>query len=161
MDKDFLAGLGELNVEFSSLELVLSMLTWGLIGNDQNIGQIITTELSYKKIISLLNGLVIYKVNDNEMYEKSKEIIKRASLCEEKRNQLTHSLWSVAEDDKVVFRQKTTSKLKSGLATSIEIFDVSMIKDICEYISSTKIDAIKLLHLLTNNGYISKELYSN
>lgn len=161
MNKDFLAGLGKINVQFSSLELALSMLVWGLICDDQNVGQIITADLSFKHIINLLNALLIYKVKDNILYEKSKEIIKRAIQCEEKRNQLTHSIWSINENNDLVFRQKTTSKLKKGLTTSYEILDENKINDISIEINSTKIETIKLLHLLTNNGNISKELFSD
>ncbi|CAB1057219.1 hypothetical protein D1BOALGB6SA_1958 [Olavius sp. associated proteobacterium Delta 1] len=60
---------------------------------------------------------------EDEDFEKLKDLMTRAGQAEEKRNQITHSVWGAGKDADTITRIKTTAKEKHGIRFHFE--DVS------------------------------------
>jgi hypothetical protein len=65
-----------------------------LIGKDQTVGFIITSQLSFKRLCAVLAALFRHKVETEDAREKMTLLLKRAARIEEKRNAFVHSTWS-------------------------------------------------------------------
>lgn len=105
-----------MTVSFALLESIIQSLVGSLIYEHQRIGQIITAELSFKNIRALLVSLYLERhgEDDNDLAQL-REYMKRAALLEEKRNQITHSVWGAGDDAETITRIKTTAKEKHGI----------------------------------------------
>ena len=62
--KEFYEGLGRTIANFQMLEQLTEFFTWSLIGNDQDIGQMITSQLSFQKLCDLAFAIFKYKFDD-------------------------------------------------------------------------------------------------
>ncbi|MFC3151283.1 hypothetical protein ACFOEK_09625 [Litoribrevibacter euphylliae] len=119
-----LKSIGDITVSFALLEFQLQSLIRSQLNERQRIGQIITAELSFKGLKALLVSLYIERHGkDDADFEKLKTLINRAGQAEEKRNQITHSIWGAGKDADSITRIKTTAKEKHGIRSQFE--DVS------------------------------------
>jgi hypothetical protein len=112
-----LARIGDITVSFALLESVMQSLAQTLLGRGSEIGQIVTVELSFQRLRALTANL--YRANHGEDadFELLTTLLKRAADVEEKRNQITHSIWA-AGDPGTITRIKMTAKEKRGFALS-------------------------------------------
>ncbi len=118
-----LKSIGDITVSFALLELQIQSLIGSLIYEHQRIGQIITAELSFKNLRALLISLYLERHGEDDDFVKLKEFMKKSGKLEEKRNQITHSVWAAGKDKDHVTRVKTTAKEKCGIKFKFE--DVS------------------------------------
>ncbi len=132
---EYLKYIGDITVSFSLLESTIQWIAFTLIGDSQRIGQIITAELSYKKLIALVINLYIERYKKDEDYLLLKELMNKASIIEDRRNQITHSIWTVGRKPDSVLRIKTTAKEKHGLQFQFEDIDT---KTLSEYVNNIK-----------------------
>jgi hypothetical protein len=108
--------IGRVSSNFNGLEKYIQTLITQLIGAGQQLGEIITSELSFRNLISLLFSLYKFKKTDKKYIDKMDKICKKANELEQKRNQVIHSTWAFnIKSEKEVLRVKTTSKYKKGL----------------------------------------------
>jgi len=121
----YLEKIGDITVSFAILENEIEYFIWALLGTNHFIEQIITVELSFKKLRALLVSLYKERYGENDNYKKMRDLMNRAGKIEEKRNQITHSLWGAGKDIDSVTRMKTTAKEKCGLRTKFELVTVS------------------------------------
>jgi len=134
--------IGDITVSFALLENEIKFFIWSLLGSNQSIGQIITAELSFKKLRAVLISLYKEKYGENDIYKKMRDLMNRAGKIEEKRNQITHSLWGTGidlrtgkgtgKDIDIVTRFKTTAKEKFGLRSKFEDVTVSDLSKIAD-----------------------------
>lgn len=120
--------IGDITVSFALLENQIQFFIWSLLGltpRIQRIGQIITSELSFKKLRAVLISLYKETYGENDNYKKMRDLMNRAGKIEEKRNQITHSLWGAGKDIDSVTRIKTTAKEKCGLRFKFECVTVN------------------------------------
>jgi hypothetical protein len=111
-----LKSIGDITVSFAMLESQIQMLIGSMLNERQRIGQIVTAELSFKNLKALLVSLFIERHGkDDEDYEQLKKLITRAGQAEEKRNQITHSVWGAGKDADSITRIKATAKEKHGI----------------------------------------------
>jgi hypothetical protein len=54
---EHMLALGEMTVSFADVEGQISQLIWNLLGDDQKVGQIVTTQLSFRRQLDLLDAL--------------------------------------------------------------------------------------------------------
>lgn len=122
--ENHLKSIGDITVSFALLEFQLQMLIGSLLNERQRIGQVITAELSFKGLKALLVSLYIERHGkDDADFEQLKDLINRCGQAEEKRNQITHSIWGAGKDADHITRIKTTAKEKHGIRFQFE--DVS------------------------------------
>jgi hypothetical protein len=126
---EYLERIGKVTASFAMLEQVLSFFIWGLISNDSVIGQIVTAELRFKSLLSLLSSLFRYKTKNEAKIRELDELIKRAVQVEEKRNVICHSIWGEGQTSYSITRINTTAKISKGLRrqfqqTTIEDLDL-------------------------------------
>jgi len=126
----YLEKIGDITVSFAILENEIEYFIWALLGTNHFIEQIITVELSFKKLRALLVSLYKERYGENDNYKKMRDLMNRAGKIEEKRNQITHSLWGTGKDIDSVTRMKTTAKEKCGLRTKFELITVSDLEKI-------------------------------
>ena len=113
--------IGRISAYSNGLELYISALIWCLIGAGQQVGEIVTSELSFRNLLALLSSLYRFRKTKQEDIEKLDSLLKRASALEEQRNQVVHSTWAInMSDPNSLSRYKVTAKQKSGLKHTVE-----------------------------------------
>ena len=117
---EHLKHIGDITVSFALLESCLQTLAQSLLGAGQRLGQIITAEVSFKALRALTVSLYLERNGEDENIERFRALIRRASETEEKRNQITHSLWAAGQDAANITRIKTTAKEKHGIRFHFE-----------------------------------------
>lgn len=123
-----LTHIGDITVSFALLESTIQSLVGSLIYEHQRIGQIITAELSFKSLRALLITLYIERHGEDDDFVRLREFMRCAAAVEEKRNQITHSIWGTGEDAKTITRIKTTAKEKYGIRFQFESFKAEELK---------------------------------
>jgi len=112
--------IGDITVSFALLESTIQFFVWSLVEQPQRIGQIITAELSFKNSRAILISLYKERHGEDSDFKIIRELMKRAGKIEEKRNQITHSVWGAGKDANSITRFKTTAKEKCGLRFKFE-----------------------------------------
>lgn len=131
---DHLRAIGQITANFAMLEVIVAMSVWSLIGPDQRLGQIITAELSLRKLLDLLSNLYELRVNDPQLIKELKGLIAEASRAEKKRNVITHSYWAAGDTHDIRTRVKMTAKRHKGLKHQSEPMSVEDLDDIADFI---------------------------
>jgi hypothetical protein len=112
---EHLKHIGDMTVSFAVLESVIQFLTWMLFNDRQRIGQIVTAELSFNRLRALLISLYLERYGEDDDFKTLRSLLQRAAVAEEKRNQITHSVWGAGDDADTITRIKTTAKEKHGI----------------------------------------------
>ena len=117
---------------FQKLEFYVAVFTWGLMGKDQRIGQIITAQLSFSKLLILIDSLFRLRTSDAAMIDELGAILVQAAECEQHRNRVVHSAYLQMSDDPdaQLIRFKITTKLKKGLAHQWEQIAIDELLDL-------------------------------
>ena len=148
-----LKSIGDITVSFALLESQLQMLIGSLLNERQRIGQVITAELSFKGLKALLISLYIERHGKEDPdFEKLKGLINRCGQAEEKRNQITHSIWGAGKDVDHITRIKTTAKEKHGIRFQFENVSSQDLEDFAVEIKSLAYELQRFLIYLLDNG---------
>jgi hypothetical protein len=122
LSDEFLKQLGRVTANFATLEFYLAFAVTGLIGPEQAIGQMITSEMSFKAKLALLNSLLKFKLSAQHKPVAGCEaelidLVRVITNIEGKRNHYMHSAWVLADgqDPDKPTRLKITAKQKKGL----------------------------------------------
>jgi len=111
-----LKSIGDITVSFALLESQIQSLIGSLLNERQRIGQIITAELPFKNLIALMISLYIERHGKEDAdFKKLKGLMTHARQVEDKRNQITHSIWGANKDADTITRIKTRAKEKHGI----------------------------------------------
>lgn len=147
-----LRAIGLITVNFSNLEIYVEMGIWKLLGyeRDQEIGKIITSELSFKNKITLLKSLYDHLCKDEKTKKELKEIIKHADKIETERNKILHSTYGTGENVENITRFKITAKRSKGLIYKTE--DLSE-KNLLDRADDFVLLAVKLLNFITDKKF--------
>ena len=119
---DYLEPLGQITANFSDLEADLAGLIWSLIGEDKKIGQIVTVQLSFSKILDTLSSLFRHKCDNKDLINELDGLIKRAQEINDKRNKFVHSVWFAGHTD-TLRRVKLKAGRKKGLQMESQDMD--------------------------------------
>ena len=90
---EFLKALGRVCVNFQALEMDIAWLVWILNNPDTTLGQIMTSQVSFKALLAVSSSLFRYRVTNDSLGERLAELLKRASDVEQRRNTLINSIW--------------------------------------------------------------------
>jgi hypothetical protein len=60
--EEYLAGLGRIAVQFSSLEDIVGYVATLLISRDEDLGSIVTAEMSFRSRLALVSALGRYRL---------------------------------------------------------------------------------------------------
>jgi len=137
--KNFLAALGLITFNFQNFEKEIEFLAWALIGSDQEIGQIVTSQMSFRKLCDTLGSLIRYRTSDAELISELDGLLDKAAKIEQERNTIVHSawFWSMAHDPKgAITRLKITAKGDKGLKHQYQSVQVSDLSSIASSIKS-------------------------
>ena len=131
LNRDLLAALGLIAYNFQNFEKQIEFLAWCLIGGDQAIGQIVTSQIPFARLCDLLGSLFRYRTNDAELIAELDDLLAKAANIEQDKNIIMHSAWAVANGPKaVVTRFKITARRDKGIKhqfQSMEASDLSKI----------------------------------
>lgn len=118
--KRLLVHIGDITVSFALLENSIQMLIGSLIAEHQRIGQIITAELAFRSLRALAINLYKERHGEDSDFTALRELMRRAAELEDRRNQITHSLWSAGNTADTITRIKTSAKEKHGIRFHLE-----------------------------------------
>ncbi len=143
-----LKAIGRVTVNFSVLEMTISSFICTLIGKEPKLGQIITAELSFNNLLQLLSSLYQFRINDPIQIRDLKELLKRASDVEQKRNVIIHSIWGQCDTPEEMIRMKTTAKRGKGFYCQYEKVNFKDLEAIADTIATIACDMFSF-HLKT------------
>ena len=149
-----LTHIGDITVSFALLESTIQFLVGSLIREHQRIGQIITAELSFRNLRALLISLYLERHGEDDDYATLREFIKRAADIEEKRNQITHSIWGAGKDANSITRIKTTAKEKHGIRFHFEDVTADTLAAVADEIKVLAEDIQQLHFSLLERGKV-------
>jgi len=112
---EHLKHIGDMTVSFAMLESIIQLHTGMLFADKQRIGQIVTAELSFNKLRALLISLYLERFGEDDDFKTLRTLLQRAATAEERRNQITHSIWGAGDGAETITRIKTTAKEKHGM----------------------------------------------
>jgi hypothetical protein len=124
---EYLQRIGKITASFALLEQILAFFVWSLISKDSVIGQIVTAELSFKTLLSLLSSLYRHATKSDSKIKELDNLLKRALQVEEKRNVISHSIWGTGQTPNSITRINTTAKISKGLRRQ---FEQTTVKDL-------------------------------
>lgn len=144
----FSASVGRVVICFSWLEEELSKGIVKLTQTSQEIGNIITTELSYKNKVHLFAALVrhlakeyIFNTGSFITLEAIDALETNCFKAEELRNQVVHSSWhGPTYKTKNAIRRKQSLRAKKGFVLHLEKMDSGNILDIADFFSCVRSD---------------------
>ena len=129
---DYYQAIGRIAVSFAVLESTVSSLCGLFVNDDQSVGQIVTSEFSFRRTLTMLSSLVRHRIKDENQVTAIYEVIKKAQKIEDVRNQVIHSVWGKGEDDDYITRFKTSTAMKRGLQHTFEKADLPYLHGIAD-----------------------------
>jgi hypothetical protein len=154
--KRFLEALGLISANFQCLEMYMQIFAWDLIGEDQNVGQIVTSQLSFQRLCDLLVSLFKYRTKDSRLIQELERLVKRASEVAGQRDVAIHSCWA-GDLETEILRVKMTAKRKSGLKHQFEDTDPESLLTIARSIKRVWEDLREFVCKTKNAGGLSWE----
>lgn len=115
LSDEYLCAIGQVCANFSTLSKFLELIAWALISDDQSIGMTVTSEMSFKQVLSLVSSLHRRKESDKTKVAAFEKLLGRASDAEQRRNVIVHSVWSEVSPSGPVERVKYTARRGEGL----------------------------------------------
>jgi hypothetical protein len=120
VDLELYQWLGKLTADFATLEAHMGLCISYLIGDDLILGRTITAELSSRNLVSVLNTLYEYRVDDPAKVEKLRTLLIEIQSLEDRRNRMVHSQWFLNPKTKQMLRKKLTTRFKTGFNIQME-----------------------------------------
>jgi hypothetical protein len=154
----FLAALGLISVNFQCLEKHMEFFAWALIGEEQGVGQIVTSQLSFQRLCDLLVSLFRYRTEDSGLIQELEGLVKRASQVVGERDIATHSCWA-GDLDLDILRVKVTAKRKTGLQHQYEHVDPDDLLTIAHSIKQVWEDMLMFIEKAKGAGVVELESY--
>lgn len=138
---DILCELGKIVVFQNCLEWQISSNIISLLEVDNEKGNIITAELSFRQLIGVLSSLLLSKLGkDSSLYSEFEEIKKELYTFENFRNTIAHSVWaSTGSENSKAQRMKITAKEKQGLKYSNDEVTLNSIIERLENAGDTQV----------------------
>ena len=132
--------IGKVSTHFALLESYISNLIIIFLEKDQRIGQIITSNCSFQRLMDLLSSLAKYKLKDLNDLSDLEDLMKRANQVEQKRNSIVHSIYAAGTTSDMITRLKMIAKQDRGFKFSSQDLTAEDIHLIAEEISKVAED---------------------
>lgn len=94
-----------------------------LLRRGEQVGRIVTTELSFRAKVNLLAVLFAHDRPRSEYLSELRELTAAFLQVEERRNQIVHSMWRRGSDGLGMTRIKHTARGKQGLRMQCETLE--------------------------------------
>ena len=139
---EFLAEFGRITVRFATLESMTGRLVSSLIGENDDVGRIVSSAISIKRRLDIIDSLVRLATDDSGLISKTEKALRQVASAEERRNTFMHSQWleqimsQDGEFEKCAGRSKVTAKRGKGLRHQEEILRPNEIREVAEQIYS-------------------------
>jgi hypothetical protein len=144
LSDEFYLALGKVTAQFQTLEVELKHVAEALVSTtDQELGQIITAQLSFGATVALVGALHTHRVYDEAKLTALDAIFRRASLVEQRRNSVTHSDWWPSMKEPEV-RVRVKSSARGKLEHRVEPMRTSDIEAIADEASIVAADLAKV-----------------
>jgi hypothetical protein len=159
-NKEFLEKLGNLIVQFQSLEKVIEFIIWIQITDDQNIGKIITSEHSFRNKCNILINIGRETYKESKLLSDLEELVTEAITIEEDRNKYIHSGWILNETEErkeTITRYKIASKRK-GLIQNMEEVNIAKLDELIKKISILSTKLHSFITRINRNGYVKDKI---
>jgi len=111
---DVLKKIGKVCAQFQYIETQVALATMSMVGEQQQIGQAITSVLPFSRLCDVFLALVKTLSTDSEFIEHCISVIKDAGRVEQSRNLVVHSNVVIDEGGNVG-RVKSKVRRKHGL----------------------------------------------
>jgi hypothetical protein len=114
--------IGEVTVAFQTLEFYVRVGAVSFLGDDETIGLIATSGLSFRSLCQLLDALYRHRGCSADRLKKLADLLERARQAEEWRNAIMHSTWLISAEDTRDGRDvvRLNIKAKSGKGLTIQ-----------------------------------------
>ena len=139
--------IGLIAISFQELDDAMSKCIWKILHFAEDLGNILTAELSFKNKVNLLASLIYRFKNERKLnlfpeheHEYIVELIKSIFKCEELRNKVMHSTFLISRINKKNIRQKKTSRAKKGLIIINEEVNIHNLLNIYDFFVSMKME---------------------
>jgi hypothetical protein len=130
-----LVALGKSTANFSQLEDELCRFIWYLLGPDEQLGQVVTAELSFRGLVNLAGALARHRTADPGTLQEVEAGLARAIQAETERNIMVHSTWFGHHTEDEVSRTKLTAKRAHGRKVDFEMVTPGAIEDVATHIA--------------------------
>ena len=135
---EILAEIGKIVITHNLIESSLSNIIGTIISlrTHEEIGQIVTAELSFRQKIPMLRSLLVLCLTDkHESVAEFDKIKGKLHEADSQRNIIVHSNWFKSEEHEheIVIRSKTTAKEKHGLrcdSVEMNLQEIEAISDL-------------------------------
>jgi len=134
--------IGRICIAFQELEELVSCLIGLLISDDNQLGTIVTAELSFRNKLGLLYSLYLYRAAVSTPPDTFKGLLGKLQRAEERRNTILHSNWIKAPGCGRLTRHKYTAKSGKGFVHHTEDFVPERIEAIVTETRETADDVI-------------------
>ena len=124
-------------IDHSLAEIIGRIVTVG--GRPNELGQIVTAELSFKQRIATVDSLLLFALGkDHDFVNQFAQVKPLLFKAEEQRNLVVHSIWlnpCNAVDSETIIRLKTTAKQKRGLHTDFVAMTLPALRQITDIVA--------------------------
>jgi hypothetical protein len=125
-----LARLGECIVQFQRIEDALSICISAMIGRNRKVGEIVTSEMSFRARVSVYGALFLHSLKVEALPQDIVELIRRLHWAEQERNTLVHSLWDASESKPDSIRREKKAIRKRVFSIAQEHFTPEDLDDL-------------------------------
>lgn len=112
--------LGDMTVTFGIIHFQLMEIAHAVIGLDRPWEQAITAELSISQLRSIISSVYRERYGADDDFTRLDRLIIRSENLEQRRNSITHSLWTVGKSLTQTSRLKIKGKQRHGLKHVVE-----------------------------------------
>jgi len=157
LSNDIYAAIGRVTANFQMLEAAIMMTTGALISPDAKVGQIVTSQLSFDRLCTTLDGLIRHRVPDPELHSSLTAALTKASDAEQRRNTILHSIYLGPEEPgrPGATRAKITVRRGKGLKRDMTPVDAASIDKVAGEILEAWDEFVKIMTALESRGLVT------
>lgn len=148
LSDEFIMSIGRLTLNFAHLEFCFTLFAGSQLGVASPLNQIVTSELSFRQLLNVTQGIYNVVESNDERLANFNEIVRNANILEQQRNKITHSFYGQQEESQNIIRYKNTTKGKQGFKEQKEIVNAESINKIACEISELSTELMKVLFFL-------------
>jgi len=137
--QEAMANLAECIVWFQRIEATLSICISVFADMEEDVGEIVTSEMSYRARVATLSALATHHSKSGELHDDIKDLLKRLRWAEQERNRLVHSMWDLNEEKPGLIQRAKNAIRKNKHREELEEFvpdDLEDLRDLFEGINT-------------------------
>ena len=112
--------IGDVIIGFEELDDAISFAISGILNRGDDMGRIVTSQLSFRNKVDMFGALVKHDRPDSILAKLIDELCAGCLSVEEERNKIVHSKWSRSFEKPGIQRSKFTARVKHGLKETSE-----------------------------------------